>query len=138
MSKTKSPNGTFEIVELQHDDDSYMYSNTRHDWRVVSVVTGDQFAQFSGSSEANASGSSESGTVSVSFSDSGDAVIATDADGTTERVLLPASVRTVEGGKQIETVGHDGTIVREKRRPAIMWTKYGQVICHPLVDDPGK
>jgi hypothetical protein len=135
---SKSPDGKFEILYARTDDDSYMYSDTDEDWRVVSVATGDELEQFSGSSCSNSSGTSSSGTKSVSFNDAGDAVIATEYDGKATRFDLPASVRVVEKGRKIEITWRDGKIELRDRSPAIFISKYGQPFGGNLVDPPAK
>ena len=103
---------------------------------MVSVDTGDELAAFSGSDDQDASGSRSSGTTSVDLTPEGDAVIATDADGTKQRVELPASMRVVDHGKGVEIAWRDGRVERRERAPVFKVSKYGDVYRRPLVDPP--
>lgn len=133
---SKSTDGKFEIVFDRHDDDSYLGSDTDYIWWIVSTDTGDQLAQFSGSSYQRADRTSRNGIQSVAFSPDSTAVLATDHSGAVTTFELPASARTIDAGRAIELVWRDGRAERRARKRVIAMTKYGQPIHHPLVDEP--
>lgn len=98
-----------------------MYSYTRESWEVYSVETGEILESFSGSSDADASGSSNSGTDSVQFSEDDQWVVAKDYDGSEMRIELPASFRVSEQELALICVYRDG---REDRKD-LVWARAG-------------
>jgi hypothetical protein len=124
MGNQKSPNRRFELAEHSSSNDSYMYSETRTEWSVVSTETGDELASFSGWNDDGLNGPDRGGTSSVSFEGSA-FVVARRHEGEPERVELPAKVALADGGRAIELTFRDGRTERRERRRGLFISKYG-------------
>ena len=119
----RSPDGRFEMHTHRRDDESYFYCDTDYYWWIAVVETGDEIAQFSGSSFDRRGGLHEEGVERVSFD--GGFVIATGYDGKVERVELPVSWQVSDDGKRITLVYADGRAGTRERHPVIATGKFG-------------
>jgi len=130
-----SPDGRFEIHTHRRDDDSYFYSDTDYSWWIAIVETGDEIAQFSGSSCDRRDGLHEDGVERVCFD--GGFVVATGYDGKVERVELPASWQVSDDGKRITLAYPDGRADTRERFPVIATGKFGDSFFLTRLAPPG-
>lgn len=125
----------YVIHEHSRDDDSYLCSYSSFTFHVCSEEFGDEIESFSGSWDSDSSGDRRSGTQSVRIE--GQFAVARDADGSEQRVELPARLELVEGGHGLRLVYADGRSLTRRRTEALATAKYGQLVSlHRLVGRP--
>ncbi len=121
-----SKNKIFQIHIHTKDDDSYFYSNTSYQYSVISIQTGDELFSFSGSSNSNHSGTSESGISDIFFDNDANFLIIKHYDSKKEKIELPTDIKIENDNNHIILEYLDGHTEKRKRNIGIFTTKYGQ------------
>ncbi len=127
-----SKNGKFEIIDYQHDDDSYFYSDTKYYWHIVSTETGDELYKFSGYDYASRDSGSDGGVEDVTFDNENNQVITELFNGKIEKHPLPEEITICNNGKAVQLKFNTGKTEKRKRKQVYIFTKFGQPISRPL------
>ena len=129
MPETSGDN-RFEILFFSKDDDSYFYSNSREEWHVRSIETGDELHYFTGSIDSDSSGTRTRGIERVFFKDK--YVVTVDYSGEEKKYALPEKIEIVNGGKSLDLLYKNGKKERMERRHVVHTSKYGEPNIYPL------
>ncbi len=127
-----SKNGKFEIIDYQHDDDSYFYSDTKYYWHVASTKTGDELYRFSGHDYAGRGSASEGGVENVYFDDENNQVVTEHYNGKVEKHPLPEDITICDDGKAVLVKYKNAKPEKRERQEVFIFTKFGQPISRPL------